>query len=116
MKRIPLKYIQTHNPLFLAGTNFGTKIDLNRRSDATLIYDREFGEVHLFFKGEMAIIPLSGISDMWPKTMQDFMIESVHVVEAPTIQEVPQLRKPVKAQVSTPTDHVFAQGAGKTRD
>lgn len=111
MKRIPMKYAQLNNPLFLAGINLGTKLDISRRP-MTITYYREYGEVHVCINKQIGIVPLTGISDMQPVDMSVFELVEPVIVVKPV--EAP--KKPVKAQVSSPTAHVFADGPGHVRD
>lgn len=111
--RIPLRYLHLHNSLHLARTNLGMKLDTAVRP-LTLIYDREHQEVHVLLMGELAIIPFPAIADMHPLNPSELGYDTAPPKEA--IKANPTPRKPVKAQVSTPTDHVFADKSGHVRD
>lgn len=117
--KIKLKFAELHTPLFLAGTNFGVKLD-NVRRPIDLIYDRKEKELILHYNGQIAIIPASNVATMTPTHPGEmaalYWPEQVHAKEQEHKQ--PQMAVPTppivkrspgrqKAQVSTPTSHVF---------
>ena len=105
--QIELSFAELHTSLFLAGTNLGLKLQPTNRQ-IKLIYNCH-RELLVFFNNHIAIVPLSNVASMTPKDMAD-LDEEAFVPEAP---KPIKPGKPVKAQVSTPQDHVFAEGAGK---
>lgn len=113
--KIDLKFAETHNPIFLAGTNLQLKLDPSKRTGMVLIYDRDEKELLVYWNKEMAIIPLSNVSNMIPSdpTILGKVSPSPEKLQpkpAPT-------GKPITAQVSDPTrDVVFSNGPGKVRD
>ncbi len=100
---ITLEFAQLHYPLFLAGKNHGVK--LFNKAGVSLAYDRAEKELIVIYSGKTAIIPSSNIASM-------------ERPQSSTQKEVPAPapRGKIKAQVSTPTDHVFAEGPGRLRD
>ena len=118
---IPLKYLQLHNPLFLAGTNLGNKLDISKRP-IKLIYDREHQEVLVYFNDQVSIIPVPAVSDMIPVDGSIFKLDSIDVPDvAPkqkeeVLKSMEMAKKRIKAQASSPVDHVFAEAPGKIRD
>lgn len=96
--KINLEFAELQTPLFLAGTNHGTKLSVDKRP-VVLIYDREEKELLVYFNKKLAIIPASNIASMTP--VEVAAIEAKPEVKA----EAPKGK--VKAQVSTPTSHVF---------
>jgi hypothetical protein len=105
MSAIPLKRLQLHSPLFVGRTNLKDNLDSMMRQDLKLEYDRESQEVRVTFNGETAIIPTSAVAAMVPFTL---------ITPEPK-PEPPKAKHPIKAQISTPTGHVFGgEGAGQT--
>lgn len=102
---IDIKFAEVHNPLFLAGKNFGMKLDPGKLAGLQLQYDRQEKELIVRWEGQTGIIPSSNIA---------CMVEGLPEVK------VPQYTHPIvagisSAQVGSPMDHVFAgQGHGKT--
>ena len=100
---IELKFAELHTPLFLAGTNLNVKLMPDKRQGLKIAYDRDHKELHVTYNGETGIIPSSNIVSM----VVGKVVEPPKPV-APTT--------PIKAQASTPQDHVFAgHGHGKTK-
>lgn len=105
MSQIQLKYVELHNPLFLAGTNLQTKLDPGKRGGLQLFYDRTEKELLVHWQGAVGIIPSSNVA---------CMVEGLPEVH------VPQHTHPIVAglqgaQVETPMSHVHAGfGHGKT--
>lgn len=107
MYKVDLKYAELHNPLFLAGKNFGLKLDLDHISNLKLVYDREEKELLVHWQGKVGIIPSSNVACM---VQVDELPKEEPVQQHPT----QQLVRP-SAQVESPQSHVFAgPGAGKT--
>lgn len=99
---IKLEFVELHGPLFLAGKNHGLK--LFNKPGVDLSYSREEKELYVTYNEKTAIVPSSNISSMTALTQEK-------------VQEKAQPTKGVtKAQASTPQDHVFSNGPGKTRD
>ena len=63
---IKCKFIELHTPLFLAGTNLGTKLDISKRTTVTLAYHKDIDLVVVNYNEGMALIPLSNVVSMWP--------------------------------------------------
>jgi hypothetical protein len=105
--KLELEFAELHTPLFLGGKNFGLKLHSVKPGDPELIYDQSEKELHVTHNKKMAIIPISNVVSMTPS-------------QGPRIEPVKKeftAPKKIKAQVSTPMDHVFAgEGAGKTHD
>ena len=99
---LKLEFVELHGPLFLAGKNHGLK--LFNKAGVTLLYDRQEKELHVQFNEKTAIIPSTNIVAMHP-----YVGETVKA--AP-----PVVKGVVKAQRSTPHDHVFSDGPGKTNN
>ncbi len=109
--KIEMKLVQLHTNLFLSSTNLLDKLDI-KRAGLKLVYDSDEKELIVYFNAEMAIIPMSNVASMTPVNCVPYGME-----EKP--KEVKALGGNIhahnsKAQVSSPTDHVFAEGPGKT--
>jgi hypothetical protein len=108
MSKIALSYAELHNPLFLSGTNHGQKLQQGAKG-IDLQYDRKEKELLVLFNGKLAIIPSSNVASM---TLLELPKEPV--AEIPRDFSVKPVGK-LRAQASTPMDHVFAgPGQGKT--
>ncbi len=101
---LSLKFCELHNAMFLAGKNFGLKLDPTKIVGLRLEYDRKEKELLVYWADEVGIIPSSNIAVMVPGKVE-VRVESLH----------PIVQGKLKAQASSPLDHVFAgPGAGKT--
>lgn len=95
-----LKFAELQTPLFLAGTNLHQKLDPKKRQGMVLQYDVEHDKLLVTWNNETAIVPLSNVVSMVAG-------------ESPKAAPPPAPRiGVVKAQISTPTSHVF-DGPGK---
>ena len=97
-------FAELHNPLFLAGKNHGVK--LSQKSALQLEYDEEKRHLFVTYNGQESRIPESNVASMTTTDPDAKFIRKA----------VPAPVNKVKAQVSTPQDHVFADGPGRTRD
>jgi hypothetical protein len=105
MAEIILKFAELHNPLFMAGKNFGLKLDPGKLSGLRLEYNRTEKELIVYWQKEKGIVPSSNIA---------CMVEGVPEVKAPPMHH-PIVAGIQSAQVSTPYGHVHAgEGHGKT--
>lgn len=103
-----LKFAELHKPLFLAGTNLGEKLDIGKRT-IELVYDRDHQELQVTYNAQTAIVPVSNVASMTP-------MSSGALEEQAAPKAIAAPLTPIKAQVSTPQDHVFKTGSGKKRD
>jgi hypothetical protein len=108
MESLELKFAELHSPLFLAGCNLSVKLDPARRVGLELNYIRKFGELHVKWNGETAMVPVTNIVSM--------------VAGSPKFKADPNVSHPMvmgssaTAQVETPYGHVHAgPGKGKTK-
>lgn len=105
MTTIDLKFAELHNALFLAGKNFGLKLDPGKLAGLELSYDRAEKELIVKWGSEIGIIPSSNIASMVPGLPEVKAPQHTHPIVA-GIQS---------AQVETPYGHVHAgPGMGKT--
>ena len=102
---IPIKRTELHTALFLGGKNHGLKIEA--KAGLSLVYDRAEKELLIEFNGEKAILPSSNVATMVEMSSQAKMTAG---------SRPPMIMGKIKAQVSTPQDHVFSDGPGKTHD
>lgn len=127
--KIDVELAQLHNPLFLNGTNLQLKLDPSVRKELILIYDRDEKELLVYLNGKVAIVPNSNVASMTLKEataigalpsragQKDKAKEKVKEDTEATIERMEKFKAGLKgAQVSSPTDHVFQPGAGKTRN
>ena len=103
--KIKINFAELHNPLFLAGKNFQTKLDPGKTGGLTMEYDRAEKELLVHWEGQTGIIPSSNIACMTEGEVKVKAPQHTHPIVA-GIQG---------AQVSTPFGHVFeGPGSGKT--
>ena len=69
--KIEMKFVELHNPLFLAGTNLQLKLDQSKRPELKMVYDRKWQELHVTMNGHLAIVPMANVSSMWPKDIRE---------------------------------------------
>ncbi len=106
--KVELEFAELHSPLFIGGKNHQMKLVAGERTDLKLVYDRAEKELLVTWKDAHAIVPLSNVASMWPAKPVKAVKEEKLAVTAPS--------QPLKAQASSPTDHVFAgAGHGKSR-
>lgn len=105
MNQIDLKFAELHNALFLAGKNFGLKLDPGKLSGLELQYDRQEKELLVYWGGEVGIVPSSNIACMVQGRPEKRAEQFTHPIVAGI----------ASAQVSTPFGHVHAgPGHGKS--
>lgn len=107
--RIPLKFVQLHESVIIAGTNFQKKLDTKRNE--SLILESESGRLFIYYKGEVAIIPEATYFNAQPVDPTILgEIPSAIPKAQPVMEAIPHRGpgRPIKAQVSTPQSHVFA--------
>lgn len=117
--KIAIESADLHNPIFLAGTNLQKKLDPSKRMGLQLTYDMDKEHLLVHYKSRVLIVPLANVSGM-------DVPESLVYLFAPA-EDQPAVRAAapmstfpggkIKAQVSSPTDHVFAgPGGGRAND
>lgn len=106
--RILVGMANLHSPHFhacgITGKNMGERLDASRDAQLTMVYDRETKELEVTWQGKTAFVPESNV-------------KAYYELEDKTgPKEVRKVVGAVKAQVSTPQDHVFAgPGGGKVK-
>lgn len=123
--KIVLSFAELHAPLFLAGKNFGMKLDGHKHHGIVLTYDREFKELWVTWKDTSgkshdAIIPLSNVASMTPfreapETAKEKLAKATTAPKADQPFGYDPAKYKTTAQVSTPQSHVHAgPGHGDT--
>lgn len=97
-----IKWAELHSPLFLAGANLGAKLDPTKKTGLSMEYHEEKRHLYVGYNGHTARVPEPSILSM----VEGIIAPRVHAQTVPT-------GVPIKAQVSTPQDHVFSGGPGK---
>ena len=109
---IECRFVELHDALFFAGTNFMKKLDPKRYLGLKLKYDREQKELIIEWKGRIGAIPSVALYE--PENPADIL----EGFKKPIIQDPVQVHhaqdvvKFQGAQVETPMGHVF-EGPGK---
>jgi len=108
--KMELEYAELHAPLFLGGVNLAAKLDPTKRVGMTLEYDRTEKELRIVLETpngtKETFLPSTSVLHYVPGTPK--RPGGKPAVVAPA--------GPIVAQVSSPTDHVFAGlGKGKTK-
>lgn len=101
-----------HESLFLHGTNLGTKLDPSHRAELKLQFDDQRDRLHVWYKGKFKLI--KNWATIEPLKPEEFAAEPKRQVKLKKPQTSPDANPNIKAQVSTPHDHVFAEGPGFT--
>lgn len=107
--RIPVQVAYLHSPHFhvsgITGKSLGERLDTRQDKSIELFYDRDAKELEITWAGRTCFIPESNVKSYFP-FVDGEVIETKKVVPVGVI----------KAQVSTPQDHVFAgEGRGKSK-
>lgn len=113
--RVKVIYCHFHSPLFLAGKNFGDKIDAKRSDGIEMIYDRDEKILLVKYKNQLGVVP--DVHMYMPEKPMDFGITDItqKIENIQNFTHATDLNKIKNAQVSTPFGHVFAgEGSGKT--
>jgi hypothetical protein len=94
-----IKYVTLSDVLFLGAKNHGLKV--HNKDGVVIEHDQDKDHVKITYKGETATIK--------------HYASIVSGAEERPAKAAPAPTRAVRAQVSSPTDHVFA-GEGRTRD
>lgn len=115
--KIPLAFAELHAPLFLAGKNFGMKLDDKKHKGIKLEFDKDEGLLIIGWSNQDGLhegwVPLANVASMTPagapkKTATEKLV-------AATTPAPDMARGKLSAQVETPQAHVHAgPGAGLT--
>lgn len=102
-----LEFVETHSPIFLAGTNLGQKLDPKKRQGLKLSFDIEHNRTWIEFNGKACFITVEGV--IVPSDPTQFGYEPASKFKAPPVivQTAPggpvARRMKATAQVSDPT-------------
>lgn len=113
--KIDLKFAELHAPLFLAGKNFGLKLEpgSHKHTGMVLVYDRAEKELLVTWMGEEAIVPVSNVATMTVK--ERTAIRSEPLADMARQPHSANALSKATAQVHTPQSHVHAgPGHGDT--
>lgn len=95
-------FVELHSPLFLGKKNHGTKV-FNGKTGADVQYDEDKDKITISYHGETAHVQ-----------HYNYFVVDTQEVKQELAPRGPG--RPIKAQVSTPQDHVFMDGPGKSRN
>ncbi len=102
----PIKFATLHDPVFIGGKNFDTKLDLDRYVGLKLEYDEDRKELQATWNGETSCTTTNVKSFV----RGEFVSKRIQQVSHPQVMNIGG------AQVETPHGHVFAgPGKGKTK-
>lgn len=110
MKRI-LSFVHLHAPLFFAKRNWGEKLETTNtaKGKVALTYDTDDKELTIECEGRKTFLPSTSVFSMEPA--------SIGIEEKVTAPQVAAPKGKIKAQASSPMDHVQnGLGFGKTND
>lgn len=110
---IEVTFADLHNPIFLAGTNLGQKLDPTKRTGLVLNYDNENKRLIVEYNGYVCFTPDSNILTCQPKDASDLKVSVIHkhvppVEKVKTAGPAPQIADISHAQGETP--HGFKKG------
>lgn len=104
-----VKFAQVKEPLFLHGKNFGQKL---YSKDLHMKYSTTEKELYAYYKGEVAVIPLSSVACLVPADSKDY-------IEALFSEKKAELKKEVAAKpnrpVATHVSHPKVADIGKAQ-
>lgn len=111
--RTPIQWAELHSPLFLSGKNLSQKLDPNKVDGLSMEFDEEKHQLYVTYKNPT---PAMGMPAVSTARVPEPSILSMVEGEVKKRKETPMVvPKVVKAQASSPQDHVFAGlGAGET--
>lgn len=111
---INIIYADLHTPLFMAGVNFGTKLDPTKRTSPhlKLQWDDDNRRLVVVYNGKVCFIPEANIASAQPENPKDIGVEVVGAHVPPiagvtTAGYVPMVANvSATAQVETPMQRV----------
>ncbi len=107
--KIELEFAQLQTPLFFKGINIGVKLPkADHRNTMILEWDTEKDKLYVWYKGSVAVIPMGNVASAVPKRAEDVgLVEPIIMPPTPKPAAPTLVKGKIKAQVSTPTSHVF---------
>lgn len=103
-KRIPIKFLELHESIFLGAKNYPPKLDAEKQNVLIVRYLNEYtNEIHLLANGVGTTIPFSMVKQAQPYSFDEADMEfepKVKPEQKTKPAPVPQGR--IKAQVSAP--------------
>lgn len=93
---IEIKTMTLHNPLFLAGSNLGNKLDIKGRFNGLkLFYDPKHGRYVITFNGAGKFIHESNVADSEPINVADLGLDTTKDI-------TPEVKTPPRVQTAGP--------------
>ena len=115
MRKIKISFAELHNPLFMQGSNLGTKI-IAAQKNAVMTYDFDDQLLIVEFKGKTSLIPSTNVASMDALMSLEVKEESVtgHPAVARSKREKPiddqaQAARAASANAFKPTSDAVAQ-------
>lgn len=108
---IEVSYAALHTPLFFGGRNFGQKLEVPKVGGLSMFVDLINRDFYVFYMDSFTSLPLDANVGNWvpaslPPGIKEFL--SSKRSPAKVASSTPaNPGKPIQAQVSTPTSHVF---------
>jgi len=96
MRKIKISFAELHNPLFMQGTNLGTKI-IAAQKNAVLTYDFDDQLLMIEFKGKISLVPSTNVASMDALNASELM-EKEEITGHPAVARSKR-EKPMDAQV-----------------
>lgn len=59
---VEIQRMTLHNPLFVAGTNMGNKLDITARTGLKMVFDRNLDVFHVYYKQDFETIERSNVA------------------------------------------------------
>lgn len=116
---IKLKFVELHKGLFLAGKNFGEKLDPARLTGLELYHDPERQAVKVVWNGQACYFHWMNAANLIPEDPKDIGFDLAVTPKRiiPTHVNHPQTANIGSAQVEGPHDHVFkGPGSGRVKN
>jgi hypothetical protein len=113
MQLLPITWAELHSPLFLGGTNLGQKLDPAKKTGLKIARNVDERIIYVVYNGCCAEIPEAAFQNWNPDgKRKDEVLAAVNAAVPDKIKAAPSPShtpgRPIEAQVSTPTSHVFA--------
>lgn len=97
MRKIKISFAELHNPLFMQGTNLGTKI-IAAQKNAVMTYDFDDQLLIIEFKGKVSLIPSTNVASMDALNASELM-EKEEVTGHPAVARAKRERTQMDEQV-----------------
>lgn len=98
-----IKFANLHDPLFMNGSNLGTKLGAQRERPVQMQYDTELMCLAVYHKGNVTLIPHATVSSMDLANPAPLKFEWNETAPLKTAPPPRQSSGPIVAQVENPT-------------